>query len=147
MNETEQLSSTYDVVGKQIEFLKKAVVTDLNNLRNKTILNLSFVGTTVVLFVAALLWSNLTGLIAAAGLGGTNLYTQGKLWQDTVIVYWKDRTKIKIALNEIEGKYASCKQNDENGLKEVQDLITAFYSELKSASLSINRHSGKYFPI
>ena len=147
LNETEQLSSTYDVVGKQIEFLKKAVVTDLNDLRNKTILNLSFVGITVVLFVAALLWSNLTGLIAAAGLGGTNLYIQGKSWQDTVIVYWKNRTKIKIALNEIEGKYASCKQNDENGLKEVQDLITAFYSELKSVRLSINRHSGKYFPI
>lgn len=136
LNETEQFSSTYDAVGKRIEFLKKAVVTCLNDLRNKTILNLIFVGTTVVLFVAALLWSNLIGLIAAAGLEGTNLYIQGKSWQDTITVYWKDRTKIKIALNEIEGKYASCKENDANGLKEVQDLITALYGELKSASLS-----------
>lgn len=136
LNGTLQLSSTYDAVGKRIEFLKKAVVTYLNDLRNKTILNLIFVGTTVVLFVAAVLWSNLIGLIAAAGLEGTNLYIQGKSWQDTITVYWKDRTKIKIALNEIEGKYASCKQNDANGLKEAQDLITALYGELKSASLS-----------
>ena len=68
LNGTLQLSSTYDAVGKRIEFLKKAVVTYLNDLRNKTILNLIFVGTTVVLFVAAVLWSNLIGLIAAAGL-------------------------------------------------------------------------------
>jgi Arc/MetJ-type ribon-helix-helix transcriptional regulator len=136
LNGTLQLSSTYDVVGKQIEFLKKAAVTYLNDLRNETILNLSFVGTTVVLFVAAFLWSNLIGLIAAAGLEGTNLYVQGKLWQDTITVYWKERTKTKIALNEIEGKYGSCKQNDESGFKEAQDLIAAFYTELKCASLS-----------
>lgn len=105
-------------------------------MRNKSILNLSFVGTTVVLFVAALLWSNLIGLIVAAGLEGTNLYIQGKSWQDTITVYWKERKKIKIALNEIESKYGSCKQNDESGLKEVQDLIAAFFTELKSASLS-----------
>lgn len=136
LNETEQLSSTYDVVGKRIEFLKKAVVTYLNDLRNATILNLIFVGTTVVIFVAALLWSNLIGLIAVAGLEGTNLYIQGKSWQDTITVYRKERRKIKFTFNEIKGKYGSCKQNDESGLKEAQDLIATFYAELTSASLS-----------
>lgn len=136
IEETAQVYSMYDKVGKQIEFCENAVNSELRDLRNKTILDLGVTGMTVIFFGVALIWSNLNGVIAAAGLGGTNLYAQGKSWQDTVVTYWKDRTNLKIRVDDIKRKYASCTSSDESGLKEVQDLVDAFFRELTSASKS-----------
>jgi hypothetical protein len=116
--------------------LKNGVKLSLRFLRNKTILDLGITGITFAILGAALIWSNLNGIITAVGLGGTSLYAQAKSWENTVVAYWKDKTNLNMIVYKIKSKYDECTPNNETCLKEVQGLIDKFIEQLISASQS-----------
>jgi len=126
--------SKYERTGQQIADYESAVNSTLKDLRKKTILDLTVTGTTVVILVAAVIWSNLSGVLAAVGLGGTNAYAQGKAWQSTVAVYWNDSGTLKQNVDYLKKKYHECASNDDSCLDKVSAMIDESFKGLRKAS-------------
>ena len=128
--------SKYDLVENEIKVYEKAVNETLTGLRNKAALDLAVTGITIIFFILAVIFSNLNGILASIGLGGTNAYSQAKSWQGTVLTYWSDRAKLRHSISHLRMMLVGCKRTDDACLQKVDDMANQYFDALNKAIIS-----------
>jgi len=124
-------------VQKQLDDFRDAVNSTLRSLLKISILNSVFSAGTLIILLAAVVWSNLSGILAAVGITGTNAFAQAKAWQNTIIVYLQDASKLRASVQVLQTQYDGCGgSNEDECLDKVSKAIEAKIQQLENASKS-----------
>jgi len=123
----------YERVGLALGTYRKEVQESLKELRNRLYLSVFNIVVILVLVAAAIFLSNLAGILASFGLGGTNVITERSNWTKTAKEYMKDKGKLRRTVGRLEQEYALCTPTDEERLAEVEFRIVKSYDDLDSA--------------
>jgi len=126
----------HERIEKQLTDYKDAVNSTLRALLKEASLNSVLTVLTLVILLAAVVWSNLNGILAALGITGTNAFAQAKAWQNTIIAYFKDASKLRTSVSYLQAQYDGCDPNDVKCLDKVASAIDTRFQQLENASKS-----------
>jgi hypothetical protein len=123
----------YERVGLALSTYRDEVEESIKELRNRLYLSVFNVLVILGLVTAAVFWSNVAGILASLGLGGTNVAAERSNWTKTAKEYMKDKGKLRRIVRRLERKYALCTPADDESLAEVEFGMEKSYDDVDSA--------------
>jgi len=91
--------------------------------RNNLIVDVIFVGVTVVLIIISAVFADTAGVATTAGVRGVTFFAQAKTIADHLKLYNQEATKIKLSARRLRSALSRCERNDNACLKGVEALI------------------------
>lgn len=122
-----------DLLEAKLKRYEEIVNSKVEELRNKTAVNLVFLTLTLIFLILASVYSNLASLVSSVGLGATSIVAQGTSWKDTVISYFNDSGKLKRRVKYLRALYEGCDKSNAGELKKISDQIDQDFNELDKA--------------
>ncbi len=98
--------------------------------RNDLIVDVVFVGITVVLIMVSTIFADTAGVASTAGVGGVTFFAQAKTIADHLKLYNQEATKIKISVRHLKSALKRCERNDNACLDSVDALIKKAWDTL-----------------
>lgn len=126
----------YERVGQMLAYYKEAVNAKLREVTIKTVANLAFIIPTLVFLVLAIVYSNLSSLVASIGLGGTSIIAQATTFKDGLVTYLGDCGDIKGNLRYLDAEYNCCNRDDPVAVQKVNDDVCKDFQALNNAQAS-----------
>lgn len=126
----------HDRLKKAIDEYDRAVEETISRIRQTAALDVAYISVTLILLIAAAIWSNLEGIITSLGLGGLSAASQGKAWVEAIRAYLNDTKKLEISVRHLRSRLDQCPADDMDCLNNVRKLLDEYWEALATASSS-----------